>query len=117
MLVLSLWGKNQFHVFKTSSSVHHCYSFFIPCKSYLLVVVLNPKFDTVYYSPGSSLEPILMAYSSHENTNAPKTSSQVLLIMHGMMGSKSNWNTLSKVLHNKTSSKVRDQKTSVVVLN
>ncbi|XP_026289129.1 protein ABHD11-like [Frankliniella occidentalis] len=55
----------------------------------------------------ASLQPIQMAFSSYENTKNPSPeSSKVLLIMHGMMGSRSNWNSLSKVLHNKTMWKV-----------
>lgn len=72
------------------------------CRS-LSTTVNQPTSSTT----NSSLQPILMAYSSYEFTKASTPSSdQVLIIMHGMMGSKSNWNSLSKVLHTKTTWKV-----------
>jgi len=45
-----------------------------------------------------------MAYSSYESTKAPSTCP--LVIMHGLLGSKSNWRSLSKSLHAKTGRKV-----------
>lgn len=46
------------------------------------------------------LEAINMSYASYESTNAVTASP--LLIMHGLFGSKTNWNSLSKVLQQKT---------------
>ncbi|XP_034237430.1 protein ABHD11-like [Thrips palmi] len=54
----------------------------------------------------SSLQPVLMNFSAYEEKKDPGGNARVLLIMHGMMGSKSNWNSLSKVLNAKTSFKV-----------
>jgi abhydrolase domain-containing protein 11 len=45
-----------------------------------------------------------MAYSSYESTKLPSTCP--LVIMHGLLGSKSNWRSLSKSLHAKTGRKV-----------
>lgn len=47
-----------------------------------------------------------MTYASYEDNKDPRGNSKLLLVMHGMMGSKSNWNSLSKVLNAKTSYKV-----------
>lgn len=48
----------------------------------------------------NQLEPINMAYASYEITTPVSTSP--LLIMHGLFGSKANWNSLSKALQQKT---------------
>lgn len=64
----------------------------------------NDLFST---TSNSSLQPVQMAYSSYEYTKAPPPSDpKHLIVMHGMMGSRSNWNSLSKVLHTKTLWKV-----------
>ncbi|XP_067015195.1 sn-1-specific diacylglycerol lipase ABHD11 isoform X2 [Anabrus simplex] len=56
---------------------------------------------------GSTIKPIKMAYSSYESTNPTVSSSDwPVIIMHGLMGSKSNWNSLSKVIHSKTKRKI-----------
>ncbi|KAJ9600716.1 hypothetical protein L9F63_026147 [Diploptera punctata] len=56
---------------------------------------------------GDSIQPVKLAYSSYEST---KPSSNHLewpvIIMHGLLGSKANWNSMSKMLHNKTNRKI-----------
>ncbi|KAK7866277.1 hypothetical protein R5R35_007111 [Gryllus longicercus] len=54
-----------------------------------------------------SFQPIKMAYASFESINSVDTSSGTpIIIMHGLLGSKHNWNSLSKVIHNRTKRKV-----------
>jgi abhydrolase domain-containing protein 11 len=49
-----------------------------------------------------------MAYTSYESTKPSLTStSWPVIIMHGLLGSKANWNAMSKMLHSKTNRKVR----------
>ncbi|CAB3369198.1 Hypothetical predicted protein [Cloeon dipterum] len=50
------------------------------------------------------IQSIQMAYSSYESTKVPSTCP--LVVMHGLLGSKSNWRSLSKSLHAKTGRKV-----------
>lgn len=51
-----------------------------------------------------SVVPIKMAYTSYESTTSNKDSDPIV-IMHGLLGSKSNWNSLSKAVHNQTKKK------------
>ncbi|XP_029043129.1 protein ABHD11 isoform X1 [Osmia bicornis bicornis] len=55
----------------------------------------------------SSVVPVKLAYVSYESmsgkSNAPK---QPVIVMHGLFGSKNNWNSLSKSIHQQTSRKV-----------
>ncbi|XP_011506252.1 PREDICTED: alpha/beta hydrolase domain-containing protein 11-like [Ceratosolen solmsi marchali] len=52
--------------------------------------------------------PVKLAYTSYESTKEMKESSpkSPILIMHGLFGSKSNWNSLSKSIHQQTNRKV-----------
>ncbi|KAK9874452.1 hypothetical protein WA026_002791 [Henosepilachna vigintioctopunctata] len=50
----------------------------------------------------SFLKPVSLAYAIYENTSVTETLSQPLIVMHGLFGSKSNWNTLCKVFQQKT---------------
>lgn len=55
----------------------------------------------------SSVIPVKLAYVSYESmsgkSNAPK---QPVIVMHGLFGSKNNWNSLSKAIHQQTARKV-----------
>lgn len=53
----------------------------------------------------NSVVPVKMAYTSYESTTSSKDS-EPIVIMHGLLGSKSNWNSLSKAIHNQTKKKV-----------
>uniref|UniRef100_A0ABD2XNQ8 sn-1-specific diacylglycerol lipase ABHD11 n=1 Tax=Trichogramma kaykai TaxID=54128 RepID=A0ABD2XNQ8_9HYME len=55
----------------------------------------------------SSQKPVKLAYASYESTNHEALDTKApILIMHGLFGSKSNWNSLSKTIHQKTKRKV-----------
>lgn len=48
-----------------------------------------------------------MAYTSYESTKPSFVSTEwPVIIMHGLLGSKANWNAMSKILHNKTNRKI-----------
>lgn len=47
-----------------------------------------------------------MSYTSYETTKPNADVDCPVIIMHGLLGSKSNWNSLSKAIHNKTKKKV-----------
>lgn len=55
-----------------------------------------------------SFEPVKLAYSSYESTdlNEINGSKYPVVIMHGLLGSKNNWNSLSKAIHSRTKHKV-----------
>jgi len=51
--------------------------------------------------------PVKLAYASYESVNgAMEDAKQPIVIMHGLFGSKNNWNSLSKAIHQKTKRKV-----------
>jgi hypothetical protein len=53
-----------------------------------------------------------MAYTSYESTKPSFVSTDwPVIIMHGLLGSKANWNAMSKMLHNKTNRKVSNRTT------
>ncbi|XP_019875760.1 protein ABHD11 [Aethina tumida] len=56
------------------------------------------KDDTVMET--SSGHAVNMAYASYETTSEDSGRATPLLIFHGLFGSKSNWNSFSKVYHN-----------------
>lgn len=47
------------------------------------------------------IQPVDLAYASYESTNIDSGATP-LVIMHGLLGSKNNWNSLSKAFHQKT---------------
>nr|CAG4645590.1 EOG090X07NZ [Lynceus sp. MCZ IZ 141354] len=55
----------------------------------------------------SRVRSLKMAYSSYESTNPEVISSlPPLVIMHGLLGTRSNWNSLAKAIHAQTGRKV-----------
>nr|XP_022920463.1 protein ABHD11-like [Onthophagus taurus] len=50
----------------------------------------------------SKIQPVDLAYASYESTNLGY-GPPPLVIMHGLLGSKGNWNSLCKIIHKKTS--------------
>ncbi|XP_012215498.2 sn-1-specific diacylglycerol lipase ABHD11 [Linepithema humile] len=51
--------------------------------------------------------PVKLAYASYESVNGTEQDAkQPIMIMHGLFGSKNNWNSLSKAIHQKTKRKV-----------
>ncbi|XP_071447965.1 sn-1-specific diacylglycerol lipase ABHD11-like isoform X2 [Hetaerina americana] len=58
-------------------------------------------------STGKDVTPVKMAYTSHESTKGPaEANSLPIIIMHGLLGSRNNWVSLSKALHNLTLRKI-----------
>ncbi|CAH0394746.1 unnamed protein product [Bemisia tabaci] len=51
-------------------------------------------------------KPVKLAYTSYESTDPIITNSTPVIILHGLLGSKSNWNSISKALYNKTNRKI-----------
>lgn len=47
------------------------------------------------------IQPVDLAYASYESTDISYGPTP-LIIMHGLLGSKNNWNSLSKAFHQKT---------------
>lgn len=55
----------------------------------------------------SNVVPVKLAYVSYESMDGNKNAlKHPIIIMHGLFGSKTNWNTLSKTIHQKTDRKV-----------
>lgn len=51
--------------------------------------------------------PVKLAYTSYESVKELKQDvKEPIIIMHGLFGSKNNWNSLSKTIHQKTKRKV-----------
>ncbi|KAF5280727.1 hypothetical protein FQA39_LY18010 [Lamprigera yunnana] len=67
-----------------------------------LRLLLNQK-NVRIYSTNATLDPIKMAFASYESTithiHEPPPP---LVIMHGVLGSKANWNSMCKALHKHT---------------
>ncbi|XP_076281208.1 sn-1-specific diacylglycerol lipase ABHD11 [Lasioglossum baleicum] len=50
--------------------------------------------------------PVKVAYASYESVKGTSASKHPIIIMHGLFGSKNNWNMLSKSIHQQTDRKV-----------
>ncbi|CAD1470207.1 unnamed protein product [Heterotrigona itama] len=71
-------------------------SFFVP---YLSSKQIRSNYNSVI--------PVKLAYVSYESMGGNKNASkQPIIIMHGLFGSKTNWNLLSKTIHRDTNRKV-----------
>ncbi|XP_001605620.1 protein ABHD11 [Nasonia vitripennis] len=78
-------------------------------KLYLLPCRLNTIFVERGLANSHAIKtPVKLAYASYESTKeaGADPSKPPILIMHGLFGSKSNWNSLSKSIHQKTNRKV-----------
>jgi len=73
-------------------SVCNKYVFLVPFKRFAHIT--SARFD-------KPLDTIQMAYASYESTGET-TDAPPLVIMHGLFGSKGNWNSLCKAYHKKT---------------
>ncbi|XP_059487217.1 protein ABHD11-like [Neocloeon triangulifer] len=75
-------------------------------KEFQLSAPLQRHFSSAKFTTPQTdrIQPIQMAYSSYELTSIPSISP--LIIMHGLLGSKSNWRSLSKSLHAQTCRRV-----------
>lgn len=64
-------------------------------------------FSTQIRNNFNAVVPVKLAYISYESMNGNKNASKhPIIIMHGLFGSKNNWNTLSKTIHQQTDRKV-----------
>ncbi|KAF2880818.1 hypothetical protein ILUMI_25351 [Ignelater luminosus] len=76
----------------------------------LLKLNLIPSFRTMFRNVGfhtkgdtTQLETIVMAFATYESKKRPSSDAALpLIIVHGLFGSKRNWNSISKVLNAKT---------------
>lgn len=62
-----------------------------------------------YSRTNEKVTPVKLAYSSYESTDVDSTNNNQkcpVVIMHGLLGSKNNWNSLSKSIHSRTKKKV-----------
>lgn len=58
-------------------------------------------------STSENAETVDLAYASYESTGDDDSSSgPPLIILHGLLGSKNNWNSMSKAIHRTTGRKV-----------
>lgn len=67
------------------------------------------RFLSTYKTLNNStiVEPVKLAYASYESMKENNNVTiHPIVIMHGLFGSKNNWNSLSKVIHQKTQRKV-----------
>lgn len=68
--------------------------------------VLIRAFVSNLFSPSRTV-PVKLAYTSYESVkNNEEDAREPVIIMHGLFGSKNNWNSLSKAIHEKTKRKV-----------
>lgn len=62
---------------------------------------------TFKYYCSRSVTPVKLAYASYESMKGNKDNpKEPIMIMHGLFGSKNNWSTLSKAIHQQTDRKV-----------
>lgn len=86
----------------------HCrqlYSLFNKPIVYTTYKLLERKpFSSV--SESSSIPTVDLAYVSYETAMNGDVNLPPLIILHGLLGSKSNWTSLSKAIHKKTGRKI-----------
>lgn len=54
----------------------------------------------------NNAETVDLAYSSYESTGSSTSNRPPVVILHGLLGSKNNWNSMSKAIHKNTGRKV-----------
>lgn len=57
-------------------------------------------------STSENADAVDLAYASYESTDDTDSSRPPLVILHGLLGSKNNWNSMSKAIHRTTGRKV-----------
>lgn len=57
-------------------------------------------------STSENADAVDLAYASYESTSDTDCSRPPLVILHGLLGSKNNWNSMSKAIHKTTGRKV-----------
>ncbi|XP_030034985.1 uncharacterized protein LOC115450950 [Manduca sexta] len=78
-------------------------------KNYLINIsarILAPNIHRHYGSTSDNAETVDLAYASYESTADESSSQSPLVILHGLLGSKNNWNSMSKAIHRTTGRKV-----------
>ncbi|XP_032527846.2 protein ABHD11-like [Danaus plexippus] len=68
--------------------------------------LITPPTQITTYSTTSGAETVDLAYSSYENTSDENSKTPPVIILHGLLGSKNNWNSMSKAIHKTTGRKV-----------
>ncbi|KPJ14812.1 Abhydrolase domain-containing protein 11 [Papilio machaon] len=82
------------------------------CHKNILQQIKIPALSQIAISrPSSSTdssisETVDLAYASYESTSDESCSRPPLIILHGLLGSKNNWNSMSKAIHRTTGRKV-----------
>lgn len=67
-------------------------------------IINTSKFSATHTAKTVQPNTINMSFASYESTQTPSGDMpSPLVIMHGLFGSKANWNSLCKALHQKTS--------------
>lgn len=75
----------------------------LKAQSFLKFWNISNRYLSVRSRHDGCLEPVKLAYATYEGTMPEQETHQnPFLIMHGLLGSKSNWNTLCKVFQQKT---------------
>lgn len=89
-MLLRLYHRNVLHIWSNTSK--------------LLPTVLTRRAS----STSENSETVDLAYASYESTGSEEVTSQMppLVILHGLLGSKNNWNSMSKAIHRTTGRKV-----------
>lgn len=59
-----------------------------------------------YMTTSENSDAVELAYASYESTSDGDSSRPPLVILHGLLGSKNNWNSMSKAIHKTTGRKV-----------
>lgn len=96
---------NDIIMVNASFSSRHCRTMIKSNASWSCTFKQFWKLSNLSRPMSTKLEPIKMSYTSYESA-ADGGQKLPIIIMHGLFGSKSNWNSLSKNLHNMTRRKV-----------
>ncbi|XP_034827560.1 sn-1-specific diacylglycerol lipase ABHD11-like [Maniola hyperantus] len=68
--------------------------------------ILSISFPQYVSTTSSYAETVDLAYSSYESTDDEISAQPPVVILHGLLGSKNNWNSMSKAIHKSTGRKV-----------
>ncbi|XP_076237526.1 sn-1-specific diacylglycerol lipase ABHD11 [Calliopsis andreniformis] len=91
----------RYQIVTLNACVYYCKQNFI---NSIFTSYLSSK---CVHSNSNSSKPVKLAYASYESTKGVKDVVKYpVIIMHGLFGSKNNWNSLSKAIHQQTDLKV-----------
>lgn len=99
------WTDNDIIMVNASFSSRHCRAMIKSNASWSCTFKQFWKPSNLSRPMSTKPEPIKMSYTSYESA-ADGGQKPPIIIMHGLFGCKSNWNSLSKTLHNMTRRKV-----------